>query len=450
MAARCSCLSDITGRDISSDGLRALSLTCSSLLTVVEFKQVDASDSNIERLCKGCPGLKTLKLILKSSSSDDVTDESISSIVRYCPDIECLSLEGWKSITDASMVTLTALTCLKEMNLYSCTHLTSAGVQSLVSSIGAHLEVIILSDMYNAPREICNYCDSVLLRCIGENCSNLLRFSVTTRADPTVTEASYIALVQGCPLLQDLSVFYKNITDSFLIQLAECCPDLQNLTCRSNNYGDAGVVAVTNKCTKLKYLQLFRDGALKITDTSISSIAMNLKHLKGVHLLGTYSISDAGFCLLFESCPHLVAFSLTSSTLITDRSLLALVRYCLGLKELKLLGNSKLTEKSLVALPTLYELEVLFIVDCPSLSDDIVCLLARLCSKLKKIKIEQCPLVTRRALVELLTQCRGLTSLSMQQCCVELSASFKTTHLAKRSSSRRLKVELGALGVFAL
>ena len=446
----CPNLSEIRGRDISSGGLRALGMFYTSTLTVVDFGRVGTSNSDIERLCKGCPALKTLKLLIKSSSSDGLTDDSVSSISRYCPNIECLSLEGWKSITDASLISLTALTSLRELNLSGCVLLTSDGVPSLVRGIGATLEVIILSNVFAVTTDACSFCDDALLLCIGENCPKLRRFAVSIKADSNVTDTSFVALVRGCPLLQDLSLCFKKVTDTFLIQLADQCPDLQKLSCRYGNYTDAGVVAVASKCTKLECLTLILSVGDELTDTGIVGIAKHCKCLKVLCLIRLMSITDTAFRLLFELCSNLTVVSLMDLPLITDRSLLTLVRCNAGLRSLTLIRNTKLTEKTLASLITLHGLEDLCINDCPTLSDDTVCLLARLCSKFDKVKVSHCPLVTTRGLTELLTHSKKLTSLTIQECGIELSALYKVTHLAKRSSSRRLKVSLDTLGDYVL
>lgn len=384
-----------------------------------------------------------------SSSSDNVTDRSIA---KYCPELECVSLYAWKMLSGASMHTLGSILSLKEINLSRCSGLTSAGVRSLLSSIGAKLKVLTLSDFSSVDDDVCSYCDDGLLSFIGVNCPELRVFSVTISSDSTVTEASLIAIVRGCPLLRDFAFSCKKTTDTLILELADSCLDLQRLGCRYGIFSDVGLTAVINKCNKLEYLDLYPNPLenLKLTNAGITCIATKCRNFKEIHFVRLKLVTDTAFRLLFESCPNLTSFTLTYSPTITDCSLLALIRYSPGLQKLRLVGNKRITERSIATLITLYDLNELYITDCSTLSDDTVCLLARLCSKLNKVIMLRCLLVTQRALIELLTYSNRLTSLTIQECGIDMSASFKATHLAKRPSSRRLAVDLGVSGRFLL
>ena len=168
IAVRCPSLTEISGCEVDEQGLLALSMIFESTLTDIKFTRTyPLSDNEIDRLCKGCPYLTRLSV----GYTNPLTDASVRSIVSYCPCIERLSLSGWRHITDDSMVTLTALSLLKEIDLSDCSELTSAGVQSLLRSIGASLEVLTLwsGDDYFE----CKFCNDAFLRCIGAYCPKL-------------------------------------------------------------------------------------------------------------------------------------------------------------------------------------------------------------------------------------------------------------------------------------
>ena len=436
IASMCKELTEISGSMIDDDGLLALSKVSHPQLTSFKFRQCTISDVTVTRLCKGSPLLKTLLLTCQES---ELSDESIDSIVKYCPGIERLSF-GWTLLTDASMTSLGTLTSLKHLNLSHCWGLTSTGVQSLLRKSGACLEVLILSDR-NEDYGNCDFCDAALVQCVGECCPNLRDFVVQIGADSNVTDASLISLVQGCPLLETFSVWCDTllITDSLLVALSEHSSHLSKLSLWYGGYTDAGVTAVAKKSTELVELELF--DVYDLTDHSLLSIAANCKRLKKLGLRGNDHYSDRGLCQLFASCMLLTDVCLRSVSWITDRTILALAQCCRGLSGLQLFDNPTLTEKAFAYLVTLQELESLILGSFATLSDRTLESVARYCPRLRTINICGCPLVTEKGLIALLTYGKRLTLIEMKGI-GELTPETQAAYLVRRTSPHRLKVQL--------
>lgn len=444
IAAKYPDLSEISGSVIDDKGLQALSLVYHSTLTsIVVNKATIISDNTILRLCKGSTSLTKLCL---TTSNSVLTDDSVCSIATCCPKIECLSLEGWTNLTDAAMVSLQSLGCLKDLNLSYCTSLTSDGVQSLLSSVGARLEVLILS--HSVESDKCKYCNDALVRFIGQSCPVLKNFVVEISTESDVSEASVIALIVKCPLLETLNIFYENLTDSFLSALADHCPNLLVLALLTGNFTDAGFQALTSKCTKITELTIRHQGDL--SDQGINSIATHCKYLQKLDLAYTYLITDRALCRLFESCTQLTHVSLEYLPLITDRSILTLVHRCPDLKSLSLFCMKRLTDRSILALVALEKgVETLYIDRCVTLSDDTIRSLSRYCVRLKDINLVLCPSVTEQSLIALLTHAKLLRSIDITECGVKLTPEL-TALLVKRPSPRRLKVDLGTSESYTL
>ena len=356
VASRFQELTEISGRVIDDEGLRALGMVSNPCLTSIAFKySLSIKAISITRLCKSSPLLKTL---LPPCEQSDLTDESVSSIAKYCPGIEHLSLAGWAKITDASITSLSALIALKDLNLSDCSGLTSAGVQRLLRSRGANLEALTLSYPYYLTDTIsCSFCDAALLHCIGGCCPNLREFAVRIGAESNVTEASLISLVQGCPLLSTFCLWCDTLTDAFLFQLSERCPRLSKLNLWDGNYTDAGVLAVTSHCPALVELELIN--LVNLTDQSLLSIAKHCKRLRTLGLWINDHYTDRGLCHLFASCTELTDAQLINLSRMTDRSVLALVQSCRGLTCLALQADLVLTEEVVAYLDTLHELHIL-------------------------------------------------------------------------------------------
>lgn len=118
----CPNLTEISGTNINTDGLRALGRLNGSCLSSISFalivcKNNDTLDIVIDTLCKGSPNLKRLVCVSPNTSRTDV---AVQSIVQYCPHIEALSLKNWYNVTDISMIYLARLSSLREIDLSQC------------------------------------------------------------------------------------------------------------------------------------------------------------------------------------------------------------------------------------------------------------------------------------------------------------------------------------------
>ena len=436
-------LSEVSGRQIDDNDLRALGMVYNSTLTYIEFANATLSGLGLSRMCIGCPNLK--QLLLTCEYDCEVTDEDVRSIAK-CTKLERLSLARWTKITDVSIATLASLSLLVGINLSNCPGLTSAGVQSLLRSNG-NIETIILSD--RIALSVCKLCDDSLLNCIGKCCPKLRHFTLSI--DPSsavVSDIPFITLFQECPRLELLLLRYELLSDASLCQLAAHCPCMYSLTLIGGVY--TGIIAVSSKCTGLTHFELH--GSLNITDKSMISIAEHCC-IKVFHLVGTPGLTDRGLCVLFKACTGLTIVSLYGLPLITDRSLLTIVRHCPKLTYLALCNNAGLTEKAILGLVGLEDqggIEWLILKDCSYVTDETVSTLARHCSKLRTITLKDCSHVTVKGLIALLTHGERLTHIIINDCGVEMSQRMMDTHLSERPSTRRLKVELGKLGTFIL
>ena len=438
-------LTEISGRQIDDSGLRALGMVHNSTLTAIEFSKVSLTGVGLTRVCTGCPNLKLL--LLACENDCEVTDEDARSLAK-CPQLEKLSMAKWTKITDASITVLASLSLLKGIDLSNCSGLTSGGVQSLLRS-NRNLETIILSN--RDALSFCTFCDDDLLSCIGECCPKLRKFEVDIDPESTVaSEASLIALFQGCPLLESLLLLYEKFSDTGLCQLANYCPCLNSLSLIDGSYTDVGIIAVSSKCINLTHLELHRQ--LNITDASMISIAEHCR-LDVLHQVAITSFTARGLCRLFEACTELTSVTLEGLPLVTDRSILTMVRRCPKLSLLALNANDGLTEKSLLGLVGLEDLggiQDLLVDNGSYITDEIVAILARNCSKLKTITLTECPNVTEEALVALLTHGKHLTEIEIDYCSVELDQEMSDTYLTRRPSARRIKVDLGDLGNYII
>jgi len=103
-----------------------------------------------------------------------------------------------------------------------------------------------------------NSITDVAIVTLAQNCHELksIRFSNTWSSSGNecgLTDATLIALGQGCPLLQKIGVFSNpNFTDAGLQALAKGCPLLKKLEFQyTPGIGDTGVKAILDSCPRL-------------------------------------------------------------------------------------------------------------------------------------------------------------------------------------------------------
>lgn len=444
-------LTEINGTWINDEGLSELGNISGSALTSVDFGIIDTTNHGIDMLCKGNPNLKCLSLSIQYSDRCNVTDESVRSIVKYCPKLERISLVGWRDISNESLVLLRTLACLKEINLTRCSGfaddfeslkgLTSTGLMGFIRSNGANLEVIKLHEALStlAGNIIC---DNALLQCIGECCPNLRVLNTKIASD--ITESTYEALFHGCPLLETL--VSTNTTDTALALLAEYCPRLEKLVVSDAACGDTGIIALTSReNSALKSLRVqFAD---QLTNSSIVSLA-SLSGLQELTLVKLTRVTDEAMCMLFEWCTQLTDVCLTAAPLITDRSIATLVTRCRRLKNISLSDLAAVTQLSMTALaflvPTLESLDIAL---SRCLTDDDVSLIAQHCKRLKHVEICFCPLITPQLITSLLTHGKQLTKIDVIHCGVDVNSRYVRSYHYRLPAARNVVVVSGGQSV---
>ena len=237
-------LTEIKGRQINEAGMKALGTI--KTLRSVEFTDATSTICGVLMLCSGYANLKCLKLFVYSKTYDSeyhIDHRCVTKIAKRCPGLTSFSLHAPDTLTDEALWPLWTLTYLKELDLTGYSDITSMGVQNVMRSIGAKLEVLVLSNVTETDdgwNSTC--CDDALLRCIGEYCPKLREFAVSTQPG-RVSDAAFTSLFQGCPLLETLRC--KKLTAPVLIDLAEYCPRLLKLILHWG-YTDTGITAVAS------------------------------------------------------------------------------------------------------------------------------------------------------------------------------------------------------------
>lgn len=440
-------LTEISGKYIDTDGLRALGRLSGSGLSCITFDYLDTCgkyslDMAIDGLCKGNPNLKVILFGDDPSDTGPVTDAAVHSIVQYCPHIEKLSLSDWKNITNLSISYLTQLSSLREIDLSCCIRLTSDAVQGLLKA-NRKLEALKLSDANRYDEgEFPALIDNALLRCIGLNCPNLAKLHLRLDAlddDSDVTAASFEAMIKGLPVLSEFLLYDYDKPNSILPMLRIYCPLLKEVSLDNIACSDADFTTICQGCPLIESLHL--SDLHTLTDPSIVAFATHCPHLSKIRL-HEVEVTDDSLFILFTSCIHLTSVSLSNLPNITDLSILTLLRCCPRLIDLTLCDNILLTEYCVVAIPVFCPLlESLDVWLMPTLTHETIVQLTRYCKHIKSLYFYHCDKINNNAVIEILHNCKYLTKLNIYSTSIHTTESFISKcdeYIIKRSKGLRL------------
>ena len=410
-------LIEISGKNIDEAGLRALGRLNGSCLSSISFELIildqdeRSLDKAIDFFCKGCPLLKKLWFI--DSSKWRITDAAVLSVVKHCPHIEELSIRSWNGVTDLSMAYLTHLSCLRVIDLTSCSKLTSAGVQVFLKA-NQKLEVLVPSDVSEAGYYVppVSFFDDALLRCIGLHCPSLVKlcmqFDVGLLLVWDVTAASFDAMLKGLPWLEEFRACYLTNESAVLHLLGIYCPRLKHVYIDNIVCKDDDVVSMCQGCPLLESLHfsLLRD----LSDAAMHALASSCHLLRKLYLSSNDHITDDSLCTLFSNCIHFESVSLTALDLITDMSILALLKCCPKLRDLTLDGCSRLTDDCFLAVPVhCPRIGYLELTGLVNLSHEAVLQISKHCKQLRSFAVQSCQQITSETTVALIGNCQRLS-----------------------------------------
>ena len=263
-----------------------------------------------------------------------LTDDSLTAIARFCPNLETLNVNGCFRMTHYGL-TRVAVRCAKiqAISLF----MTGAKEQTCHAFLlRGILNSIELPDHIHCGRlvhELINR--SGKLR--GLSVHDVMPFADDNEA--TITNRDLISLSKRFPMIEKFRLDWCcNITDAGLNSLAEVCGQLNKIHLREcHNISREGIVAIITKCKNLENLILenlfFRRGRITIQITT------------GLSMLKKLKISDVSFAehdlVSILALPSKLECAVLENTTfmrqkVSDDVLKTLAAKCKGLKHLRM------------------------------------------------------------------------------------------------------------------
>ncbi|KAJ7299024.1 hypothetical protein O6H91_Y322300 [Diphasiastrum complanatum] len=328
LALRCKDLEELIALDcpfVSDRGLQQVAMLCEKLKTLaIGGTRVTPSGIKIAiGITKSLSSLNLAHLVLNDevlfqlgdlhvplrklvlAGCKGVTSASLLRLVRGCPDLEHLDLEGAHYLSDenmaelafniphvsflrlnyCSMLTDTSFFCV----LQSCKqlrelHMESTGLGWVTASLSSPIPRVHIHKLQLAWNKPVG--DSTL-KLISKLCPFLLSLDISHCL--LVTDHGVAALCRGCLQLRELFLKGCKKVHSMGVSKDEYT-SLEDLELESSGFTDAGLVAVSKSCPNLMSLGL--EGCVRVTDVGVKQVMeeckalkmMNLKECQGVTL----------------------------------------------------------------------------------------------------------------------------------------------------------------------
>ena len=233
----------------------------------------------------------------------------------------------------------------------------------------------------------------------------------------------------------------RNITDVSLMYIARYCHKLRLLSVSSRKITDAGlqVFAANKNCTNLKVLEI--DRCVKVTSMGFVQVLRKFTGLESVSIVGNKWVQRDVLDEIAKCCPNLKSLNIEGCNEVTDAGLETLASGCSSLTHINLRNTRSLTnsgiERLLKKIPILETLEIGIVrksrtnsevlnavaENCTNLVnldyqdcnlprvDDVICHVAHGCSRLQKLAVRQCAVVSSNTLNTLKEACPRLRSI---------------------------------------
>ena len=256
-------LLDISCWSITPKICRLLSLYCPNLHTLrILYGARMITDKCIDTICASCCKLKYIQISAPPGSDFIASfDGALTSISKYCKELEVLKLNHWDDIRYNTIPRLSELTNLVELDLDMVSGWSTSF--STVFASNTKLETVKLGGHF--PHD-------TILRALGTHCPSLKHVDLGVWAWLEISDVEIIAMVKGCPLLESIELSSWNcaseiagegevfvptvsVTNAALYAIAQHCPHLKLFKISSVDplaFDDTGLDAIVNSCPQLQ------------------------------------------------------------------------------------------------------------------------------------------------------------------------------------------------------
>jgi hypothetical protein len=285
-----------TGWKFNNQACKAVAARC-PLLEEINLGLAAMKNVNLFLLASGCCKLSTLKL----SSRAAVTNAGISAVAQNGA-LTTVSLSSCNAVSDAALrVIAECCVGLKSLQLYYNPRLSDA-------------TLILLGQRCHQLRHIQLQCCSFTstgLQSLVEGCPLLQELSLFNW--PQIGPAIQAAAL-NCPQLRLFDLRRSQVTGSAVRDVAKRCPLLEEVTLGGRNIGDKTVVEFARRCRNLTQFDVMKSSA---TADGIRTVVMHCGPLLS-DILPPYGINPYSYNYVKPRKPTRGVIQCTSSVCVTE------------------------------------------------------------------------------------------------------------------------------------
>lgn len=307
-----------------------------------------------------------IELDLSQSSSRSffpgVTDSDLAVVAHAFLCLKILNLQNCKGVTDVGMVALAnGLQFLQSLDVSSCRKITDRGMEAIAK--GCNLKTLHLAE--------CRLITNKLLQALAGNCRSLQE--VGLQGCNKITDLGLSALVNGCHQIRSLDVSKCNIGDAGLLSISTSCSSnlttLKLLDCYK--IGDDSMLCLAKSCKNLETLVI--GGCRHISDETVKSLGLVCSHsLRNLRMDWCLNVSDTSLGCILSQCRNLEALNIGCCEEITD----------MAFREI---GNAGFESR----------LKFLKVNNCPQITVNGISMILDCCKSLEYLDVRSCPNVTK-------------------------------------------------------
>ncbi|CAM1154254.1 Uncharacterised protein r2_g4257 [Pycnogonum litorale] len=266
---------------------------------------------------------------------DPCCENDFCTILKNCPLINMLNVEGCAGFNDNCVAELVKLTCLTSLNVAHCKFITNAGIVNIATT--------------------CKRLEDLCVEGIT-----------------LITDAAIITLCENLKMtISKLRLDGEELTELSLKRL-RCCKNLDLLAIPYSEGLTDNVLVYIRSLNNLKWLQIHK--ANHVTSLGLANFfsSTNFKDLLYLDMESPM-LDDRAITNITENCPLLMNLLLCWCWEVTEEGLSKIVNKCRWLKYLDLTGLFSITGHSLIDIPTkLPNLMFLNLQQCNNVVDDIL------------------------------------------------------------------------------
>jgi acetolactate synthase regulatory subunit len=330
--------------------------------------------------------------ISSASTSTDAHDAALQFICKFCPNVRVLNCQVMLGAIGMGHVvkwrkTLTHLT------------VTMVEAQEDFSVLGAECQS--LSEL-----TICSngqVCASSWSRFFEVCAPTLRKVSSTLPFDDLICGI----IAARCPLLEELDL--PTMSNATMVALANGCPKLRTLKMGHCCGPDLAGVSAIAQNGALTHLWVARSS--HVSNEVIHEVAVHCRHLQHVSFVSTPLLNDSSLAVLGQNCPQLRSCRFEDLN-ISQEGLQSLAVGCLMLEELRVL-RCRAVGPALQAIPLNCPHLRVFLIPEVAVAARMVTLLVERCPRLEKVRVSGREIGDTEVTL-LITQCAKLTHLDVR------------------------------------